>query len=147
MSNFLRRVESNCAAYKDRIAFEDNRRSITFNELWNESGKVFTWLKKQGMKKEDFCQIVLPKSASSMAALLGVLRSGCAFCNLDSAYPPERIAYTRADLNAKCVIDEVTYAKIQKEEEPSEGYVKADPHDAVCPVIRRHVRQFLFADG
>ena len=134
MNNFLRRVESNCRVYPDRIAFEDDIRSITFNELWNESGKIFTWLKKQGMKKEDFCQIVLPKSASSMASILGVLRSGCAFCNLDSAYPPERIAYTRADLNAKCVIDAETYEKIQKEEEPSEGYIEADPHDAAFAV-------------
>ncbi|MBR5341725.1 MAG: non-ribosomal peptide synthetase [Erysipelotrichaceae bacterium] len=134
MSTFLKRVQSNCHRYPERIAFEDDRRSMTYEELWNESGKVCSWLKAQKYSKEDFCLIVLPRSVESMASLLGVLRSGCAFCNLDAAFPKERIAFINNDLNAKCVIDQEEYQLIQEKSEACDGYVDPDPHDAAFAV-------------
>ena len=83
MGRFLERVHDVCERYPDRVAFVDDIRSMTFAELWEESGKVFAYLAEKGLGTEDFCQIVLPRSAPSMASLLGVLRAGCAFCNLD----------------------------------------------------------------
>ncbi|MCR5123245.1 MAG: AMP-binding protein [Ruminococcus sp.] len=134
MNIFLNRVRNNCEKYPDRLAFIDNTRAITYAELWNESGKVSRWLTEQGMGKEDFCLIVLPKSAASMVSVLGVLRAGCAFCNLDSNYPAERILYIRNDLGAKCVIDENTFKNIQETCQPSEGWAERDPHDAAFAI-------------
>ena len=134
MGRFLERVHDVCERYPDRVAFVDDIRSMTFAELWEESGKVFAYLAEKGLGTEDFCQIVLPRSASSMASLLGVLRAGCAFCNLDDGFPPERIRYIREDLGAKMVIDADRYAYIMANEQAASGYVTADPHDAAFAV-------------
>jgi hypothetical protein len=114
MSQLLDRISNNCTKYPDRIAFQDDNRALTYRELWEESGRVTSWLKANGYGKEDICLIVLPRSVSSMASMLGVLRAGCAFCNIDSSYPPERIAFIRSELNQKCEIDEETYKIMQE---------------------------------
>ncbi|MBR3251170.1 MAG: AMP-binding protein [Erysipelotrichaceae bacterium] len=130
MSRLLKRINKNCINYPERIAFIDDERFITYRQLWEESGKVCSWLKRNGYGKEDICLIVLPKSASSMASLLGILRAGCAFCNIDSSNPAEKISFIRRQLHPKCEIDPETYKKIQSTEKPYKGYVEADPHDA-----------------
>ena len=134
MSQLLDRISNNCIKYPDRIAFQDDNRALTYRELWEESGRVTSWLKANGYGKEDICLIVLPRSVSSMASMLGVLRAGCAFCNIDSSYPPERIAFIRSELNQKCEIDEETYKTIQNEQQPYDGYIEPDPHDAAFVV-------------
>ncbi len=134
MSQLLERINRNCVKYPDRIAFIDDNRSITYRELWEESGKICSWLKNNGFGKEDICLIVLPRSVSSMTSMLGVLRADCAFCNIDSSYPADRLAFIRMDLQPKCEINEETYQKIQAEENPYEGYIEPDPHDAAFAV-------------
>ena len=134
MSQLLKRINRNCNNYPDRVAFIDDNRSITYRQLWEESGRVCSWLKNNGYGKEDICLIVLPRSVSSMTSMLGVLRAGCAFCNIDSSYPAERISFIRRDLQPKCEINEDTYNKIQAEEKPYDGYVEPDPHDAAFVV-------------
>ena len=130
MSRLLKRIDRNCRNYPDRIAFIDENRSITYRQLWEESGRICSWLKNSGCGKDDICLIVLPRSASSIASLLGVLRAGCAFCNIDSSNPAEKISFIRRDLHQKCEIDEETYRKIQSSERPYDGYIESDPHDA-----------------
>ncbi|MBQ7507545.1 MAG: non-ribosomal peptide synthetase [Lachnospiraceae bacterium] len=127
---FLERVKEIIDAYPDRTAFVDREREITYRELEKESGKVYHYLKRSGIGKEDFVQIVMPRSIGTVSSMGGVLRAGAAFVPLEDTYPEDRIRYIREDSGSKCVIDQTLFEKIMAEEPYLGGYEETDLHDA-----------------
>ena len=79
MEKFMERAMGVMKQYADKVAFLNEKREMTYRELCRESGQIYAWLKKQGIGREDFVQIVLPRGPECIAALLGVLRAGAAF--------------------------------------------------------------------
>ena len=77
--------------YSDRPAVEDYRRSITYGELDHDSSCIYSWLKKQGIGKEDFVLITLSRGVEWIVSVLGLIKCGAAFVLLDSGYPADRI--------------------------------------------------------
>ncbi|MBR3457721.1 MAG: AMP-binding protein, partial [Selenomonadaceae bacterium] len=79
MGKFMEHATSVMKQYADKVAFLNEKREMTHGELDRESGQIYAWLKKQGIGREDFVQIVLPRGPECIAALMGVLRAGAAF--------------------------------------------------------------------
>ena len=120
--------------YSDRPAVEDYRRSITYGELDHDSSCIYSWLKKQGIGKEDFVLITLSRGVECIVSVLGVIKCGAAFVLLDSGYPADRIEYIRKDTGAKCEISDENYTSIIDTCEPLSGFEVADVHDAAYAV-------------
>ena len=134
MREFMQHAAGVMKKYADKIALLDGQRAMTYREMDEESGKVYAWLKEQGIGREDFVHIVLPRGVSCVSALLGVLKAGAAFQLMEDSYPQKRIAFIRQDVGAKMVLDEKTYKQIMEKFAPLSGFEKTAPHDAAFAV-------------
>lgn len=105
----------------------------TRTKVYEQTGRVYAYLKKQGIGKEDFVLIFLPRGVLPIIAMIGVWRAGAALTVVEDNYAKERVDFIIKDCNCKLVIDINAWHEIC-EEEPLEGYVKADPHDAAFAV-------------
>ena len=105
---------------------------LSFGGLAGLSGKVCRFLNKKGIGKEDFVVIALPRSIYTVAAMIGIMRSGAAFTVTEPGFvPPDRMRYIINDCHAALVIDEACWDLILQEEEDNElTYQEVDPHDA-----------------
>lgn len=131
MISYMERFTRIVSKYPDRIAFDDGQNALSYKELDEESGRVYAYLKKNGIGREQFIMILLPRCTSAIAAVIGVLKSGAAFILLEEDYPSARIEYIRNDSGCTLVIDKGKYEEIMASTgEALSGYEKAGLHDA-----------------
>ncbi len=102
-------------------------------EIDDLSARVYRYLRKRNIGREDFVMICLPRGGLAIIAMIGVWRAGAALTVVESDYAPERIAYIRQDCGCKLVIDSDVWQDILTEE-PLTGYEKAELHDAAFAV-------------
>ena len=134
MARYLERLREIVLRYPDRTAVVDAERSLTYNEFDIESGKIYNYLKKQGVKREDCVMILVKRGIGGVSCIHGILKAGAAFIPLEEDYPKERIDFIKKDSSCKIVIDEELYRKIIRTEEYREGYEETDPHDTAFVV-------------
>lgn len=123
----LEMLSSRVSATPDRVCLiyhPDER--MTLSELWLLSGRVYSYLKKMGIGKEDRVLYSLPRSLPFYAAMVGTMRAGAAFI-LNETGNDERTAFIRRNSEAKTVIDETEWSRIEKTA-PLDGYEKVDLH-------------------
>ena len=58
MRKFMAHAMGVMEQYADKVAFLNEKREMTHRELCRESGQIYAWLKKQGIGREDFVQIL-----------------------------------------------------------------------------------------
>ena len=131
LMQFLEMVKKNVDNNPDRIAVtrDFNEGSLSLEELWDVSGRIYHFLSENKIGREDFVLIKLPRGAKAVSTILGVIRAGAAFTIVEDIYPDDRINYIARDCSCKMVIDEAVYDKML-EVTPLEGYENADEHDA-----------------
>lgn len=134
MKRFMERMQDIFRKYADRPAFVDSEKTLTFAGLDCESAKVYAYLRSQGIGKEDFVLILMPRGTSIMSCIFGVLKCGAAFVCLEEPYPPKRVAYIAEDVHAAITIDERLYEEIINSRNPLPGFETTDPHDAAYAV-------------
>ncbi len=105
---FFNKIERVLSKTPDKTALrmDDDRGRITYGELDEYSGKVYHYLKKQGIGKEDIVMIWLPRGIMVFAAMLGVWKVGAAFVVAETTTAKERMEYIRKDCGCKCFLDE-----------------------------------------
>lgn len=106
------------------------RRRIEVDDV---ASRVYAHLKKNGIGKEDFVMICLPRSSQIVPAILGVLKAGAAFTIVDRQYSEERINYIYQDCGCKYTIDLESWPEMMQEES-LQGYEPTDDHDACFAV-------------
>jgi len=111
------------------FADEQHPEGVTRAEVDERSARVYAWLKKRGIGREDMVMICLPRGADLPIAAIGVWKAGAACTLAEDNLPAERIAFIRADCGSKLVIDADLWPEIMQTE-PLSGYVQADDHDA-----------------
>ena len=134
MENFMDHAMSVMKQYADKVAFLNEKREMTHAEVDRESGQIYAWLKNQGIGREDFVQVVLPRGPECFSAVIGVLKAGAAFQMTEDSYPAQRIEFIRKDVGAKVLLDEELYRYITQNVRPLEGYTDTDSHDAAFAV-------------
>lgn len=134
MRRFIERVTEIIRRYPDRIAVKQEDNYLTYKELDERSGKVYSWLRSKGIGAEDFVLILMPRDVDAIAAVFGVMRSGAAFVVMEDFFPSQRVDYIRSDVNAKVVIDADTFLSIMKTSDYLEGYEETDLHQAAFAV-------------
>ncbi|MFF6986967.1 non-ribosomal peptide synthase/polyketide synthase [Streptomyces sp. NPDC010273] len=82
----------------------DGTTTLTYAELDARAAELAARLRAEGVGRDRFVAVAVPRSAELMVALLGVLKSGAAYLPLDLDYPAERLAYMLADSGATTVV-------------------------------------------
>ena len=112
---------------------EAHAKGLTYAQLDDMSGRVYAWLKKQGLGKEDFVLIDLPRGVLPVVAMIGVWKAGAAWALVEDTYAPERIAFIRNDCSCKADIAKENWDDIMREQ-PLAGHEDPGEHDAAYAI-------------
>lgn len=93
----------------ERVAVRENGRETTFASLRRAVEAEAARLRRHGVQAGDRVALLAPRSRDVVVGLLGALRAGAAYVPLDPGHPPERIAYSLRDCEARLLLagDEV----------------------------------------
>lgn len=78
--------------YPDKVAIEYGQKSITYQELDQQSNRIANWLITKGYQQGSHLGILLEDRIQFITLILASIKSGCVFIPIDSAYPVERIS-------------------------------------------------------
>ena len=92
----------------DNIALICNDEKLTYAQLNAKANSLAHYLLQKGIKPNDIVCIMANRSLETIICMLGILKSGAAFLNLDPTYPVDRTKYYINDSN-------VQYVLVQKE--------------------------------
>ncbi len=112
---------------------EAHSKGVTYAQFDDMSGRVYAYLEKNGIGKEDFVLIDLPRGIMPIIAMIGVWKSGAAWALVEDTYAPERIDYIRRDCGCKAELSAENWEEIMALP-PKSGYVTADDHDAAYAI-------------
>ncbi|MDO5574282.1 MAG: amino acid adenylation domain-containing protein [bacterium] len=77
---------------------------LTYGELNAKANRIANALIARGVRPGDRVMMMLPRTSSLAASILGILKAGAAYIPVDPEYPAERIAYVRSDSEARYII-------------------------------------------
>jgi len=118
----------------EAILFDESHgKGITYAQMDDMSGRVYAYLKKNGIGKEDFVLLCLPRGVLPIIGMIGVWKAGAAWALVEDTYAPERIAYIRQDCGCKFELNAGIWDEVMHTE-PLKGHVKTDPHDAAYAI-------------
>ncbi len=112
---------------------EAHSKGLTYAQLDELSGRVYAYLTAQGIGKEDFVLINLPRGIIPIIAMIGVWKSGAAWALVEDTYAPDRIAFIRQDCGCKIELSAANWETVMNTA-PKSGYVTADNHDAAYAI-------------
>ncbi|MFJ8860113.1 amino acid adenylation domain-containing protein [Streptomyces sp. NPDC102451] len=90
-------VEEWAARTPDALAVIAPEGDLTYRELNQRANRLARLLLARGLGPERTVALALPRSSGQLVAVLGVLKTGCAFLPVDPAYPADRIAHMLDD--------------------------------------------------
>ncbi|MCR4611676.1 MAG: AMP-binding protein, partial [Lachnospiraceae bacterium] len=100
----------------------------TRKELDELSGKVYTYLKENGVGRNDFVMIYMPRTVDIFVAALGVLKAGAFFTIMEDHYPRERVEFMKQNANCKLELNADTLKEAYTKD-ITEGFEVCDLHD------------------
>ena len=135
MSVFLELLHDHAQRGPDtEVLFDEVRtKGVSYGELDELSGRVYGWVKEQGLGKEDFVMINLPRGVLPVIAMLGIWKAGAAWVLVEDTYAPERIAFIREDCGCKAEINSQNWEQILRRK-ALDGFVPTGGHDAAYAV-------------
>ncbi len=89
---------------RDKIALTAEDGEFTYDELNRKANRIANALIKRGVEVEDRIMFILKRDSRLVAAMLGIVKAGCAFIPVDPEYPEERIKQVLEDSDAKYII-------------------------------------------
>jgi|GEM_PF-628006 len=97
-------IEEQAARTPDHVAVEGAGGSLTYAELNGRADDLAARLRASGVGPESRVAVLLERTPSMVAAVLGVLKAGGAYVPLDPAHPPERLARVLDDSGSRIVV-------------------------------------------
>lgn len=95
MDDIISRIEHRARENADRIAFMSRAGRITYKQLWERSGNLAGWINLRMGDNKDPVIVYGHKDPMMLVCFLACVRSGRAYCPLDSGLPPDRIRAVR----------------------------------------------------
>ena len=83
-------VRENREAHPDALAIRDIDETMSYQQLWDNAGKVATYLQREGCSKGDLVAVEYSRRSADIVAMVGVLRAGAAWVPIDSQLPDRR---------------------------------------------------------
>ena len=88
----------------DAPAVIDRQGTVTYQQLAAVSAAVAAWLADRGIGPGDIVPVIMTKGWEQVAAVLGVLRAGAAYCPVDASLPAARLRLPLEDCSARAVL-------------------------------------------
>lgn len=88
----------------DNIALICDDKTLTYDELNKKANSLAHYLIKNGIGANDIVCIMTNRSFETIVCMLGILKAGACFFNVDPTYPIERTQYYLSDSKTKYVL-------------------------------------------
>ncbi|WP_342488770.1 amino acid adenylation domain-containing protein [Cytobacillus sp. FSL W7-1323] len=88
----------------EKIAVEEGNKFYSYTQLSNYSNKVSVGLRRCGIKPGDVIAIQGKRSYSMIGTIVGVLKAGATFLNIDNELPAQRVTQMIEQSKAKAII-------------------------------------------
>ena len=139
----------------DRIAYQQLDEQISYWEIDNRSNQIASYLRQVGVGREDIVGICLDRSIEAVIGLLGILKSGAAFLQVDPGYPDERISFMLEEAGSEVLLTEEKYvSQLRSFKEtvflPSRDLAEAERYYSetpICPVTPENLAYLIFTSG
>jgi long-chain acyl-CoA synthetase len=96
--------EKNAAAFRDRPAFYNMGKTITFGQLERMSRDFAGWLQARGLGKGVRVAVMMPNCLQYPIAVFGILRAGCVVVNVNPLYTPRELEHQLNDSGAEAIV-------------------------------------------
>ena len=96
--------DANIASFRDRPAFTNMGKTITFDELDKRSRDFGAWLQSRGLGKGARVAIMMPNCLQYPIAMFGTLRAGCTVVNVNPLYTPRELEHQLKDSGAEAIV-------------------------------------------
>lgn len=103
-TNIVQLFKAQCLSHGNKTAVKDGDAAYSYHDVDLASDKFAVYLKKKGIKQEEFVAIYMEKSISCIIAILGVLKAGAAYLPIDPSIPKERQKFILSDSEARYVV-------------------------------------------
>ncbi|EDN03978.1 predicted protein [Histoplasma mississippiense (nom. inval.)] len=91
--------------FGDKTALEDEHGSaVSYTQLNQRANQLANFLRSRAILPEDIVPICLDKSIDMVVAILGIFKTGAAFCALDPTSQPSRNQFILKKIGAKLII-------------------------------------------
>ena len=104
-----------CTAHRDRPAYEQMGRIMTYAQLDALTRDFAAWLQGAGMMKGDRIAIMLPNTLQYPVALFGALRAGLVVVNTNPLYTARELQHQLEDSGAKAILVLENFAHVVQE--------------------------------
>jgi len=94
-----------CERYRDRPAFTNFGRTITYAQLDVMTASLAAWLQTEaGLSRGDRVALMMPNLLQYPVALFGVLRAGMVIVNVNPLYTARELEYQLIDSGARAIV-------------------------------------------
>lgn len=90
--------------FKNRTAVVGKGKSLTYAELDSLSNRIAAYLMQHGTQVGDRVAVLGERAPETIAAILGILKSGAAYVPIDDSYPKERVDFILQDADCKFLL-------------------------------------------
>ena len=101
---FISLFEKQVLEHPNDIALICKKKSLTYYELNKKANSLAHYLIKKGIGRNDVVCIMTNRSLETIVCMLGILKAGAAFFNVDPTYPTQRTQYYLEDSKTKYVL-------------------------------------------
>jgi amino acid adenylation domain-containing protein len=88
----------------DAVSDPVTKRTLSYRELWQNSGWLAGQLARRGIGRGDVVAIALDRGTDLVVAMLGIIRAGAAYLPVDRQSPVERVHLALAEARVSLVI-------------------------------------------
>lgn len=96
--------EAQAARTPDAVAVTHAGGQLTYGQLNARANQIARYVRRLGAHPGSLVGVCLERSADLIAALLGIVKAGCAYVSLDPAYPRERLGFMLQDTQAPVLL-------------------------------------------
>jgi amino acid adenylation domain-containing protein len=97
-------IEAQARRTPQRPALAFEGRTLTYAELARRAGALAAQLARLGAGPDVLVGLFVERSLEMVIGILGILKAGAAYVPMDTAYPPERLAFMLSDSGAKLLV-------------------------------------------
>ena len=96
--------EQTTRTYPDLPSVFCNSKIFTYKEIDTKANQLSEYLYQLGIRKGDYCGILLPRTEEMYVAMLAILKTGAAYIPMDVSIPKDRLSFIIKDSGSKLLI-------------------------------------------
>ena len=90
----------------DKTAVQWRDQKVTYHELEMKSNQVARYIDHLGVKENRCIAVMAGRTVETIIGIMGIWKSGCAYCFIDRKYPSARNRECVEECKAEFILDE-----------------------------------------